>query len=409
MERTYQNKSKMSDGAKGLQKNINIIGSKIIPGTNENFGLGNLAMPFTTTPANILQKAIEYSPLGILDTVKAWKDFRKGVTTQKQFTSLVGRMFTGTGLILLGWELAKNKMASGKGSNSSKERAFNTATGENQYSIKIGTNRFTFDWADPLSLPLAVGIDMMEAGKDKEDTLDAISKGLISGGDTFFRKSFMRGLSQMMGGYSPTQGIVNTVLGSATQFTPSAGNTGAKIVDNTRRETYDPNKMKELLNKVVISRTPFLSKTLPAKIDTLGKEMKQSEAPGALKVLDVALSPGYYSKQKETQGIKFIKDLYEETGDTKVLPKVASKTITVKDKITKKSQKVELTAREWTQLQRTIGLETMSKIEAFARNNNVKSGDPDKLVKEVYKIIDEVGDNAIEELQEKYKKKLGFN
>ena len=408
MERTYQNKSQMADAAKGLQTNLNVLFS-FIPGTSKEFGVGNLAMPFTHTVANIAKKAIEYSPLGILDTVRAWKDFRKGVTNQKQFTDLVGRMFTGTGLMLLGWELAKNGMARGKGSNSDKEKAFNAASGENQYSLKIGTNRFTFDWADPLSLPLAVGIDMMEAGKDKEGLLDAASKGLVSGGDTFFKKSFMRGLSQMMGGYSPTQGIVNTVLSSATQFTPSAGNTLAKTVDNTRRETYDPNKIKELLNKVVISRTPFLSKTLPPKIDTMGKEMKQSEAPGALKILDVALSPGYYSKQKETPGIKFIKDLYEEKGDTKVLPKVASKTITIKDKVTKENRKIDLTAKEWTQLQKTIGTNTMLRIEEFARNNNVKTGDPDKLVKEVYKIIDEEGDKATAELQEKYKTKLGFN
>jgi hypothetical protein len=397
-ERTYQNDSRMFDAAKGLQKGLNKGFSGIIPGTSEKFGLGNLVMPFTKTPANILQKAIEYSPLGMLETTRAWQDFRKGITNQKRFTDLVGRMFSGTGLMLLGWELAKNRMANGKGNNSDKEKAFNSATGNDSYSFKLGNGRYTFDWADPISLPLAVGIDMCEAGKDKESLLDAVSKGLISGGDTFFKKSFMRGLSQMFGGYSPTTGIINAVMGSGTQFTPSASKTIAQVIDDNQRETYDPNKIKELLNKVVVSRTPFLSKTLPKKIDTLGNEVKNSDAPAALKVLDIALSPGYYSKQKETPGIKFIKDLYEITNETKVLPKEAPKTIKVN------GETIHISGREYSNLQKAIGINSMQRIENLAATSNVNNENAKALVNQVYKIIDQEGDKAIEDLQDKYTK-----
>ena len=79
-----------------------------IEGTNKRtpneFGFGDLFMPFPKTPANILGRAIDYSPVGAAMTVFKLLSDTSGSSYLKQRMAVEGfsRAIMGTGMIAIG-------------------------------------------------------------------------------------------------------------------------------------------------------------------------------------------------------------------------------------------------------------------------------------------------------------------
>ena len=99
LERTFQ--GKYGEGVKNIQKGLNKLGNDYLGLGSEEFGFGNIVMPFTKTPANILGKAVEYSPIGIKDAIKELTNIKKGTFDQRKFSEAIGRSVTGTGLFVV--------------------------------------------------------------------------------------------------------------------------------------------------------------------------------------------------------------------------------------------------------------------------------------------------------------------
>lgn len=315
-DRTFQNDGATSKAFKKVKDALNTANIK-------GFGLGDVIMPYTQTPANILAKGVQYTPLNILQIAKIASGGGENIArNQKAFVDAVGRTFTGAGITALGYVLAKNGYISGKNQDTSnKVKNLRKDLGQQQYSIKIGDTWYSYDWAQPASIPLAVGVDFFNAGASEKDLQTALEKGLISGGETLLQQGLLQGIMRMFGGYSPIENLIETVGTSPTQFLPTLGNQTAQFKDEFKRDVdYKSSTGKQLLD-LSKRRIPGLRETLPATLNLWGEPVKEQQGrTGIEKAFDIFANPSLKSKETDDPIIKEVYKVFNESKETGVIP-----------------------------------------------------------------------------------------
>jgi hypothetical protein len=288
---------------------------------------------------------------------KKASDFNRLVNSQsqKRLADTIGRSFTGAGIIALGYNYAKNGHVevTGKRPTDAKEQKLWEAQGKRNYSIKIGDKWFSYDWAQPVAIPLAVGVDIYNsiqrtdakiekaiADLEKEsaksnpvkqaeikkeiDALKdgafakAVEEGLLSGTQTLFDQSFVQGLTRLFGGKSIPKNIYESVLGTATQFVPALGSQASQSADQYKRRV-DYGGVSGVMNQIK-SKTP-LRQTLPIKLDMTGEKMKESTGKmSPQKFAEAFISPSIVSRDTNTPVLKEIERLAKVTNNKNVIP-----------------------------------------------------------------------------------------
>lgn len=340
LERTFQNDSWLS------RKMLKLGANKTDPMIWRV--MVHLIMPFKQTPANILDKFIDYSGVGGIAkaTGHALATKGKGTFNQKYFVDTMGRGLTGGGLAVLGYMMAQKGLVTGGYDQNKKVEGFESALGKGNYAFKIGDTYQTFDWALPASASIALGAAFYEAASGSKEGQNATIKGLEGAVNLLFNSTVLQGPSNLMGGYSPAASIGKSLLGLSTQATPTLGKQISQLIDPYTRETYDPNTMKQVLNKT-IARLPFASKTLPIKQDVFGNDIKAFQ--GKNNVFNVMLNPGMSTTYKPDKAQTEIERLYKKTGSANVLPSAAVKNVTVD------GQKIVFTTDQYTKYAKTQG------------------------------------------------------
>ena len=346
--------------------------------------LVNLVVPFKKTPGNILDKFIDYSPGGAFKAVgHGLKTAGKGTFNQKFFVDTLARSLTGTGLAVTGYLMAKKGWVTGSRDPSNKIENFETALGKQNYAFKIGDTYQTFDWALPASAPIAMGADFYYAESRTKEGQNAFLKGTESSINLLFKSTMLQGLSRLTAGYSPAASIGSTLLGSTTQFTPTAGKQIAQLKDPYQRETYDPDWVIQTLNKSKV-RIPDLSEKLPAKVDVFGNDIKAFQ--GKNNVWNVLFNPGFSTEFKPNEIQKEIIRLYNDTGKTEHIPIAVEKYIDG----TKEHPKIALSAQEYVDYQKKIAkytfdgwgakgkLKSSTGFNGIMRTENYKNAKDDK-------------------------------
>lgn len=387
LERTLQNDSAMASLFTGI-KQANFL-NKHPEGKAAFQVVANLILPFAKTPANILDKFIDYSPVGGIKALAHGASRKgKGTFNQKYFVDTMGRSLTGTGLATLGYLMAQNDMITGARDPNKKVEAFETATGKSNYAYKVGDKYYTVDWALPAAAPIMMGADIFKAIKESKDPTAALTNGASSAVNLMFKSTLLQGPSKLMGGYNPAASIANGLLGTTTQVTPTVGKQIAQLVDPITRETYDPNTLISTLNKIK-SRIPYVSKSLPAKVDVMGNEIKAYD--GQNTPVNVFLNPGFTTAEKKSPGINLINKLYKSTGDEGVIPKLADKTITYKNK------KFPLSPEQYTEYQKMLGKTSMKVVELLAKDSSFSTMSEENQAKAIKQLYDKI--NAIVKLK----------
>jgi hypothetical protein len=359
LDKVFQNDSELSkifSGAKNLsQKPLFKV-------------LANLIMPFSQTPANILDKMIEYGPGGIIKALVNSK--KSGVFNQKYFVDNLASGLTGTGILALGYYMASKKLITGKPDMSAKARDFKTMVGQGNYALRFGGNYYTIDWAQPVATMLLAGAQGYFGGANGEDEFKKVLNSLEAGGDTFFNMSLLKNVSSLFGtGNSPMGSLINTLLGTTTQFTPTMGKQISQLIDPYVRETYDPNMLKQQYNKI-LARLPWASETLPIKTDLMGEDIKSYQ--GKNNVLNVMFNPGFYTEDKATPAQKEMLRLYDSGAAptaTDVFPSALPSSVT--DPSTK--IKYTLTADQMNKYKKLYGEITLNGLRD-SRGNVLRSG-----------------------------------
>ena len=320
LDRVFQADTSIAEAANYIRKGLNKMGGGIV---------GNIVLPFTQTPSNIIAKLLDYSPAGLLKAVKELSKTRKGTFNQKVFVDTLGRTFTGAGVITLGYVLANKKLMTvdlyaQSGKDQQTQKAYEKQ-GLQSYAIQLddGTS-FTIDWANPIGSLLILGAEGYYGGANQEDFITALFGGGEAAVDSVFNQSFLQGLQTLFSSRegSIAEGIGKTMLSATTQPLPSVIQQLTRIVDPSKRETYDENTFQRQLN-VLMSKTPYLSTKLPEKKDVTGQTVEQFQGRSiASKILEAYLNPANISQRQYNSVNDEAVRVYEATGEKGALLRV---------------------------------------------------------------------------------------
>lgn len=365
LQRTWQDTNETTKAAQSLRKGIN----KLFGGSDK-FGLGNIVMPFVQTPANLTKALVKFSPVGLTKSLtydaykfnKAVKNGTADFAMQKQFVDKVSAGLAGTLIYLLSFALTKLGAVNGGGDDDyDKARFEKSIKGIQPYSIKVGNQTYTFDWAQPVGGLMAAAADVASGTFNHESAADIILKAFEAGGNTMFDQSFLTGVKDLFGEDTFVEGLENIALEMPKQWlTPTALKQLADVMDDTARNTYDPSEMKKKLNEMQ-TRVPFKSRKLEPRLNVFGEE--QERISGGNNIFNVFANPAYVSGIKTSQITEEVDRLNKATGNTDIYPSAAPKTVD--------SQK--LTAREYTEYQRKLGTKTKTLYNDIIADKDLES------------------------------------
>ena len=325
-KRTWKNNGKavqMVSGIRNALNKVNVYG----------VGLGDIIMPFVTTPANLAVAAYEYSPLVGIEIIKSYHALttaianNKGVMeAQRALAENIGKVSASMILYTLAYALAKAGITSGDEDEDADVRELMKAQGFQPFSIQLGDKSYTYDWSQPLSTPFAVMSELQRTTKltgEKQGLFEAVVKGLSIGGSRLYEQSFLYTVKNLFNADDPINGILDVMSTVPASFIPTLSKQLADMIDPNVKVTYNKDsRWATLWNKTAV-KIPGLKSTLPTKKNVLGQDTKIYG--GSNNLFNVMINPANVSTDVSGEYGMEIMDVYAATGDKTIMPQVAVK------------------------------------------------------------------------------------
>lgn len=384
-------------------------------------------LPFRRTPANILVRFKEYSPVEViaaaakisgkgLDKVSKGKYGWGREYTASQFCNDLASGLTGTGAMVLGSALGKGIF----NSNGDGVRLITKATdeeelqGKQDYSIEVTLNGKTYsatvDWAAPANLPLFVGANLSAAAeKSKEEDADFVDRLInlgIAAKDTLepiLSLSCLSSLNDLLENvkYSGDGEHIYTIAASAatsylTQAIPSLLRQTSTLMQTEKQTTFANDDRKEVRGvQRALSNIPFAGDALGLKTDRIDVwGQKQSTGSVAQRAFNAYVNPSKISKVTSDATTAELERLSKTEYGTGVTPELAPKTLTYTDKQGVTHKDVRLTAQQWEAYATTRGQTSKQILDKLVKSSDyAKLGDAGKAaaIDLVYKYADKTG------------------
>lgn len=329
LKATYNDKNAVSDRAVQIARSLGVVGEAVLP--------------FKRTPANILVRGFEYSPLGLAKglTYDLYQ-VKQGNMTGAQAIDNIAAGMTGTGLMLLGGLLAAAGVVSGGAGDDEKQAQFNELTGGQTYALNLpGGGSVTLDWLAPEALPFFMGVQAMESFGEEGLTGDTITSAFASISEPMLEMSMLQSLNDLIDNvsYAASNEKLSGLVGSSlisylTQAIPTIGGQIERTFEDKRYSTYTnkdsllPTDIQYALGKASAKiPIPGLDFQQIPYIDEWGRT--ESTGPLPLRAFNNFLNPAYTSQENVTPLDAEIQRIYDATGDKAVIPNRADKEITV--------------------------------------------------------------------------------
>ncbi len=302
-------------------------------------------LPFRRTPANIIVRFKDYSPIGLLQGVyDAARNVKAGKVTAAGAIDEICAGVTGTGAMMLGYAMAKGMggvKLTGSDVDEDEKRQ-----GHQQYALEfsIGGQEYSYkiDWAAPANLPLFVGANvakMLEDGGNDAD-VSAFSKFLTAGKGMFepmLELSMLSSLNELLssGKYTGESGLYQTATGMITSYLTQAvpailrqaDTASQKYAQTTYANSADPN-IRELQRTA--ANLPFVGRAFKTdKVDAWGEKVDNGSA--AVRAFNAFVNPGTLKKIQESpleQEITRLNGTQESNVSPDSVPRVVSYTDT---------------------------------------------------------------------------------
>ena len=417
--RTFNDETALSSMFSGIKSNLNRIGFGGEKGKPKEFGLGELIMKYPKTPANILGRAIDYSPAGFVVTaLKLFAD-TDSYTKQRAVAEGLSRAIMGTGLIAIGALFAQAGILTGSNPEDDEDiYKLQKSYGLRDFSVNVssipryilsgfqdptagelkkGDVIASYDWVEPIAMPLAVGADVILGSGETMDLLSTIIRTLETGASTLTDQPLLSGVANLFRYGDPVEGFTQIVKGIPGSFTPSLFAHAAQFVDGRDVDSYTFYGVGRQAYNMVANRVPGLRNTLPSRYTTLGDEKRYypENMNFITRAINTFLNPAITSKYMPPKEAELLFDLYNETGDSDIVPRPPQKTYTI-DKT-----KYTFDPESWEKMSNWLGDEYKSRI-GYAMNTYMKSWSVEDQAEEIKFIIKEVKEEARERV-----KKLG--
>ena len=370
-------------------------------------------LPFRRTPANILVRFKEYSPVEILS---AGVKLKQGKITASDFCNSLATGLTGSAAMGLGAALGHGIF----NSNGDGVRLITKATdeeklqGKQDYSVEVTVNGETYsatvDWAAPANLPLFVGTNLYAAAtkssEENADFADTLINFADSAKDTLepmLSLSCLSSLNDLLENIKYTEDgeYLYKIAASAatsylTQGIPSLLRQTATFTQTEKQTTFANDDRKAVRDvQRTLSNIPFAGNALGLKTDKIDVwGQKQSTGSVAQRAFNAYLNPSKISKVTSDATTAELERLSKTEYGTGVTPELAPKTLTYTDKQGVTHKDVRLTAKQWEDCAITRGQTSKQILDKLVKSSDyAKLGDSGKAaaIGLVYKFADEAG------------------
>lgn len=267
MRATFNDRNRFSDAVGKLRFKGNDPASKLLNVVAKGI------LPFTRTPANVLVRAVDYSPAGIVRSVNTiFNKAKNGEATIAEGIDQLAAGLTGTGAMFLGAAMASGMFEGfklvGKLDEEEKE------AGAKEYSLKIGDEYYGIEWLVPANIPLFIGANVYQTLQKKEnagedlDAWDIISVAVETASDVLdpmLELSMLGSLNEAIEtmSYQESAGdkalalLVNSATSYFTQGLPTLLGQFEQASETTKKSTYSnaDNPVEQTFQRVVGNAT----------------------------------------------------------------------------------------------------------------------------------------------------------
>lgn len=313
LQSVFQDSGPIADALTGFRDSI----GKFSEGVAGIDILSMASSPFVKTPGNMLSRAVEYSPFGVVkNVVGTGGELAKGSFNQRRFVDETSRNLMGTALLGGAYAAAQSGLTTGSYSDDYDEAQAQRDAGMLEYAIQL-PNGLQVDAGDiPALGPLIeAGAKMKESGDPVDGSLQAL--GAIAAGST------MQGMNRLFGsdsGFS-TDGpdlisnAKNTLLSSGTQLVPSLVRQTAQTTDPYKRDMGEYGTL-DYYKNLVKNQIPGLRQTLPIKYNEEGLPVLQNQGRDiGSKILENYFLPMNMSEYQPSTLTREASRLFEATGE----------------------------------------------------------------------------------------------
>lgn len=298
-------------------------------------------VPFKKTPANVVARAAEYSPIGLVNTAikSAKKIAGNSDISGADIIDSLSSSLTGTGLLVLGIGLFNAGLLRGGDDDDEAQQWFDELQGHQSYSLEVNGKSYTLDWVAPASIPLFTGADLAKYASENGFSLDDAYKLATKMTGALINMSMMQGVNDALSSVSYADDsliafTLNALLNYASQgFTSTLGGQIERTTEGNRMTTFtDAESSAGRSTQRYIGKTtakmPGVDYNQTEYIDAWGR--KQSNGTYLERIFQNFLSPGYSSEITDDPLDDLIQRVYDETGNSAVLPDVfTDRTVTI--------------------------------------------------------------------------------
>lgn len=297
-------------------------------------------MPFRKTPANVAVRALEYSPVGVAETIYKAFQTKSGNANANDVINSLSKNIVGSVLCAAGYLGAKAGFMRGNEDDDDLDQ-FQKMQGKQDYAVKIGDEWISLSQLAPNSVPLYMGVKLYELLDGGSLSLKDMSQILGVLSDPLMDMSMLSGINDTLadvvtyGNDSEllwkvlenaalsylTQGINNSIIGQAEQ----ASEENRQTIYSSKDSPLSSNEQYKLGK--AMGKIPGIDYHQQDYIDAWGRT--QSNGSVGERVFDAFINPVYTSKDSTTKVDAELERLYRAgknvDGFPNVLPSKASR------------------------------------------------------------------------------------
>jgi hypothetical protein len=269
---TFNNKNLLASALRQGQTSLN---EKGIPGKATAFAI-DIAIPFANTPANIMARMFDYTPIGSAGRVpvavyKSIVDGALSPAEQRTISLSIGRGLTGTALLYMGYRLAASGQATGMRSKEAGERNVDDAAGRPAGAVLVGGRWHQVAPFSPQGNLIVLGATMFH-DKDKGP-----AKLVGAGTNIILEQPMLKGMNDVLESLkNPDRSAESVTSSTVGSFVPTLVADAAALIDHSRRISK-PENFGQALYRGIESRIPGVRQALPERLDVLGRPMTQEQ------------------------------------------------------------------------------------------------------------------------------------
>lgn len=330
-------------------------------------------IPFKNTPANVIARGVEYSPINlaktvVIDTVK----LKKGELSLSNYIDNLASGLTGTGMFALGMWLRSMGAITGSIDNDD-EGKFEKLKGEQEYAFRVFGKSYTADWLAPGGISMFTGADFFDMMADAGAfSLTDMFTSLGKLTEPVYNLTMLDSINSVFDADSPSEAGLTALQNYLGQFVPTIFGQITRTIDPVRRANYTdknswiPVDVQYFLNKQR-NKIPGLSTLSTPYVDAFGRQDVSNNI--WLRAFENFISPGYLNDLQEDNVTALIDQVAKES-DEDVFPSSVAKYISVN------GERKNLTAEQWTQYQTQAGRDLYAALDALSKDADFAGLEP---------------------------------